>query len=215
MTRLTLIIVQSLLAISLLLGAKISYATSLAEVQKRWAKANYELTDKDQIQAFQNIIADLDGQLQLQPNNAELLIWRGITKSTLAGAKGGLGALKIAKASRKDFEAALNINDLALQGSAYTSLGTLYGKVPGWPVGFGSDKKAKKHLLKALEINPNGIDPNYFYAEFLFDNKKYQQAKTFLLKAQQAPPRPSRPLADKGRQQEVQELISKVNKKIK
>ena len=50
-----------------------------------------------------------------------------------------------------------------------TSLGTLYYKVPGWPIGFGSDKKAREYLAKALDLNPTGIDPNYFMGEFLFD----------------------------------------------
>jgi hypothetical protein len=55
------------------------------------------------------------------------------------------------------------IDPRALQGSAYTSLGSLYYQVPGWPIGFGDDKRAEAMLLKALEINPDGIDPNYFY----------------------------------------------------
>ena len=36
------------------------------------------------------------------------------------------------------------------RGSAYTSLGTLYFKVPGWPVGFGDEEKAEELLRKAL-----------------------------------------------------------------
>ncbi len=50
--------------------------------------------------------------------------------STYAGAKGGLGALSLAKKSRAVLESALMIDDQALQGSAYTSLGALYAKVP-------------------------------------------------------------------------------------
>ncbi len=101
------------------------------------------------------------------PTAAEAYIWRGIIQSSYAGAKGGIGALSVAEASKADLEKALQLNAQALQGSAYTSLGVLYAKVPGWPIGFGSDKKAAQLLQKALEINPQGIDPNYFYAEFL------------------------------------------------
>ena len=47
-----------------------------------------------------------------------------------------------------------------LDGSAYNSLGVLYYKVPGWPVGFGDKAKARELLQKALAINPKGIDAN-------------------------------------------------------
>jgi hypothetical protein len=41
---------------------------------------------------------------------------------------------------------------------AYTSLGALY-KVPDWPIGFGSGKKAKD-LDRAVAIAPESIDVN-------------------------------------------------------
>jgi Tfp pilus assembly protein PilF len=75
----------------------------------------------------------------------------------------------------KDAKKPLEIDESALNGSAYASLGTLYHKVPGWPLGFGDDDTAKEMLEKAMLINPNGIDSNYFYGEFLFDEKKYIQ----------------------------------------
>ena len=90
-----------------------------------------------------------------------------------------------------------------LDGSAFTSLGSLYYKVPGWPIGFGDDDKAEEMLKKALAINPTGIDPNYFYGDFLAQDGRQSEAIVYLKKAQQAAPRSQRPLADKGRQQEI------------
>ncbi|MEC8374887.1 MAG: tetratricopeptide repeat protein, partial [Pseudomonadota bacterium] len=101
----------------------------------------------------------------------------------------------------------------ALAGSAMTSLGVLYHKLPGWPISFGNDKKAEKLLKHALEINPNGIDPNYFYAEFLYDNGEYAQARIYANKAKQAPARAERPLADLGRRQEISRLEAKLAQK--
>lgn len=143
-----------------------------------------------------------------------MLIWRGIIKSSLAGAKGGLSALKLAKDSRHDLEKALGQDDKALEGSAYTSLGTLYHKVPGWPIGFGDDKRARELLLTALRINPQGIDPNYFYGEYLYDERNYELAHKHLRIAQQAAPRPGRALADANRQKEIAELLHKVDSKL-
>lgn len=57
---------------------------------------------------------------------------------------------------------------------------------------------------KALAVNPDGIDANYFYADFLYEDGRKLEAIEYFKKAQQATPRPDRPLADKGRQQEIQ-----------
>ncbi|MFP5325747.1 MAG: hypothetical protein ACLGH2_14030, partial [Gammaproteobacteria bacterium] len=62
---------------------------------------------------------------------------------------------------------------------------------------------------KALAINPAGIDPNFFYGEFLLENDKAENALPYLQKALQAPDRPGRSLADKGRREEVRQLMQK------
>jgi len=183
-------------------------------LQQRWAEVNYQLEGKTQITAFEELVAEADRLTAANPDSAPAWIWSGIVKSSFAGAKGGLGAMKLAKASRSDLERAMQIDPNALQGSAYTSLGTLYFKVPGWPVGFGDEEKAEELLKKALTINPDGIDPNYFYGDFLFEQKRYDEAEQALLKAQQAPKRPDRPLADAGRQEEIQVALLKVREKL-
>jgi len=184
------------------------------QLQKRWAEVNYSLKDKAQKEAFDELVIQADKATESYPDSAEVLIWSGIVKSSYAGAKGGLGALSLAKASKADLEKAMTINDKALSGSAYTSLGTLYFKVPGWPLGFGKDKKAKELLEKALTINPDGIDSNYFYAEYLADQRLYGEAEKYLLKAQKAPTRPDRPVADKGRHDDIEVSLEKVRAKL-
>jgi tetratricopeptide (TPR) repeat protein len=115
----------------------------LADLQQRWAVANYALHDKPRVAALELLVQDAEAVTGRYPQRAEGWIWSGIIRSTLAGAKGGLGALGIAKAAKRDLERAIELDPAALDGSAYTSLGTLYSKVPGWPVGFGNEKKAK------------------------------------------------------------------------
>lgn len=204
----------------LLLTALISFSAAadvmqgVASVQKDWAEANYQLEDKAQKVAFEQLLLKADALVKANPQSAEALIWRGIINSSYAGIKGGLGALSLAKNARADFEQAMKINDKALQGSAYTSLGTLYFKVPGWPLGFGDDDEAEKLLKKALTINPDGIDSNYFFGTFLLDQQDYKQAEQYLLKAQKAPARPDRPLADKGRQEEIEQALQQVHNQM-
>ena len=100
------------------------------------------------------------------------------------------------------------IDELAMQGSAYTSLGALYYQVPGWPIAFGNDKKARKFLEKAVSLNPDGIDSNYFYGDFLLQQKEYVAAKIAFEKALAAPDRPGRALADSGRREEIRSRLA-------
>ena len=211
-------LIKVLASVAILLSSEIVMADvqqDVAQLQKRWAEVNYTLKNKAQKEAFEALIVQADKVISTYPDAAETWIWRGIIKSSYAGAKGGLGAMSLAKASKADLEKAMTLNDMALSGSAYTSLGTLYFKVPGWPIGFGDDDKAKELLEKALTINPDGIDSNYFYAEFLADQHLYQKAEQYLLKAQQASPRPDRPLADKGRRDEITVSLHKIHTQLK
>jgi tetratricopeptide (TPR) repeat protein len=192
-----------------------AFDAQLLSIQQAWAKANYETPAGDaRAQAFEALEKRAEQFTQQHPTRAEALIWEGIIESSYAGAKGGLGALGLAKEARGNLEKALEIDPAALDGSAYTSLGTLYARVPGFPVGFGDDDKARKLLQKALELNPNGIDPNYFYADFLYEEGKYADALKYLERAAKAPPRPGREAADKGRHAEIDALAAKVKAKM-
>ena len=125
-------------------------ATSpLKILQHQWAHINYELDDAEKEKAFVALINTAKSFVKAEPNNPELLIWQGIIQSSTAGAKGGLGALDYAKDARKSFEHAMRLDENALSGSAMTSLGVLYHKLPGWPISFGNDKKAEKLLKHA------------------------------------------------------------------
>ena len=112
-------------------------SSAVRHLQTRWAQANYQSEGKDQLAAFEELVHDADLMTANNPESAELWIWSGIIKSTYAGVKGGLGALGLAKKAKADLEKAMTIDADALDGSIYTSLGTLYANVPGWPIGFG------------------------------------------------------------------------------
>jgi len=186
----------------------------IRQLQHEWAVIKYQTAESEQEKLYEALAAKAGSVAARYPDNAEPLIWQGIILSTWAGAKGGLGALSLAKESRKQLEAAIAIDPDALQGSAYTSLGTLYFKVPGWPIGFGDTEKAEELLKQALVINPDGIDPNFFYGEFLLEEDRYAESVAALNKALQAAPRPDRPIADAGRKAEIQEVLAKARKHL-
>lgn len=209
---------QSCLVTAALLASVPSMAgqfeDTLLDIQHRWAEANYETSGKNQKKAFAALLENARAFAENHEDRAEALVWHGIVASTYAGVKGPFGAMSLAKEARDALLAAESLDPGVLDGSVYTSLGTLYSKVPGGIIGFGDKDLARDYFQKAINANPDGIDPNYFYAEYLFEQEEFEAAKSALLKAQQAPARPERPLADEGRQHEVAELLTQVNKSL-
>jgi tetratricopeptide (TPR) repeat protein len=188
---------------------------SIARLQSEWEQIKYRQPVDKQEQAFEALSKEAAQVRGEYPDRAEADIWYGIVVASHAGAKGGLGALSLVKDARAAFEKALARNPNALDGSAYTSLGSLYYQVPGWPIGFGDKDKAREYLGKALAINPRGIDANYFMGDFLFRNGEYDKARAALETALQAPPRPTRPLADEGRRKEIETLLGRIREKTR
>lgn len=189
-------------------------ADAVQALQQRWAEAKYAAEGAQQQQQFEALAADAARVKAASPDDPRALIWEGIILASYAGAKGGLGALSLCKSARADFEAALAIDPAAMDGSAYTSLGSLYYQVPGWPLGFGDDDKARELLRKGLEINPQGIDANYFYGDFLREQGDYAEAVPVLEKALAAPPRAGRELADQGRRAEIEQALAQAREHI-
>ncbi|MBU0655659.1 MAG: hypothetical protein KJ914_11095 [Gammaproteobacteria bacterium] len=182
----------------------------LLNIQREWGRINYQVSGKDaKLQAIHELEKSAAQLSAANPNRAEPMIWEGIILSTDAGIVKSMSALGIVKKAKGLLEKAIQTNPDALDGSAQASLGVLYYQVPGWPVSFGDDKKAEKYLQDALKINPNGIDPNYFYGDFLLKAKRYDEAVPYLTKALQAPARPNRPVADAGRRAEVKQALAK------
>ncbi|MGA3798551.1 hypothetical protein PS726_00601 [Pseudomonas fluorescens] len=183
-------------------------------IQQSWAHIQYELPEGQRTAAFETLAAQASSFKQERQTVAEAWIWSGIVTSSWAGAQGGLGALSKVKDAKADLEKALTLDPKALQGSAYTSLGALYDRVPGWPIGFGDSDKAEQLLKLALQMNPNGIDSLYFWGDHLYRQKRYVEARAALQKALLAAPRPGRESADAGRRKEIETLLVDVNKQL-
>ncbi len=197
------------LALSLTGPVMASGPTELAAIQSEWAHIKYQLPQKGRGAAFETL-AERAHRLSAGGKEASPLVWEAIIKASLAGEKGAMGgALGYVKEAKALLEQAEAIEPNALDGSVYTSLGSLYYQVPGWPVGFGDKKKARAYLEQGLKVNPNGIDANYFYGDFLLTQDDYPGALKAFEKALAAAPRPGRELADAGRRKEIEEGMAK------
>lgn len=197
-------------AATLAQNADSGLSQAVRDIAHEWAHANYEIPDKDKDQALSRLEKKEDAVIRRYPGHAEPVVWKAITLATQASVKGGFSALSLARRARELLIRAAKIDPNALNGTIYTTLGTLYFKVPGWPLGFGDDHKAGILLKKGLEINPTGMEANYFYGAYLFHEGQYQEALDVLHKALNAPDRPDRPVTDKGRRRETRRLIAKV-----
>jgi tetratricopeptide (TPR) repeat protein len=185
---------------------------AVAELQRDWEVVRYQTPAAEREKRFESLVAKAHQTSTSFAGRAEPLVWEGIIVSSLAGEKGGLGALGLAKQAKALYEQAMQIDARALDGSALNSLGVLYYKVPGWPLAYGDKAKAATLLQQALAINPQGIDPNYFYGEYLVETDHADQAVPYLERALQAPPRPGRQIADTGRREEVRALLAKLKR---
>jgi tetratricopeptide (TPR) repeat protein len=206
-----------LAAIALLAGAPAfadDFGDGLTAVQNEWAVAKYQTTEKAaRSDAFVALLKHADEFSAQYPDRAEALAWQGIILSTYAGEVGAMSAMKYAKAARTALERAEVLDGPALAGGVYASLGALYSKVPGGFIGFGDDELAAEYFQKALAVDRDNIDNNYFYGEFLLDQGDYAGARAALEHALAAPPVTDRPLFDSGRRAEIRSLLAVVSAK--
>ncbi len=186
----------------------------IRSIQKEWAEIKYRAPDSEKAEKLKVLVKKAKTLSARFPKNAEPLIWEAISLGTYAGAVGGLESLfeslPAIKEAKVALEKAMKIDPKALKGAAVTSMGSFYYQVPGWPIAYGDKEKARELLKKGLSLNPTGIDANYFYGDFLFEQGEYKKAADVLNKALHAPARSGRALADEGRKEEASQKLKAV-----
>ncbi len=167
-------------------------------IELQWEHIKFEESGSPHQFAHIDALAKFAANLTAEyPGHVEPLIWEGIVTSEEAGMASTMSALGYAKRARAMLEQAYAKDPAALDAGAPTSLGVLYSRVPGWPIGFGDKDKARQLLVKAVSLAPNGMDANYFYADFLMSQHEYAAAYKILKHALTLPPQKDRPLWDK------------------
>jgi tetratricopeptide (TPR) repeat protein len=195
-------------------AADAAFDGELAAIQRDWDAAKYATPDKHARAAALESLADRAAKLRsANPQRVEAATWEGIVLSTYAGEVSPFSAMKYAKAALEALERAERMNPAALHGGVYASLGALYSKVPGGFMGFGDDGRAAAYFQKALAVDADNLDNNFFYGEFLLDQGAYAQAATVLNHALEAPAVEARPVFDAGRRAEIRELLAVAQRK--
>jgi tetratricopeptide (TPR) repeat protein len=176
---------------------------SLQGIEEQWASIYYKMPKQKRGTEYRRLLERTINLSKQHPKNAEPIIWEAIVKATNADHQDAVSALKAIHESRDLLLKAIEINPQALNGSAYVTLGTLYYLTPKWPIGFGDEETAQKMLQTALEINPNGIDSNYFYGDFLLSNNKLNEAEKYFKRAIAIPARAEQLYADNQLKEEA------------
>lgn len=173
-----------------------------------WAHIVYEVRGSSTQTKALDALAKQAAQLVARyPGKAEPLLWQGIVTSEQANRANIFHKLSLATKARDIIARAYAIDPHAAKGGAAMSLGVLYYKVPGSPIGFGDKDKAKRLLKEGLAQDPAGLDSNYFYGDYLLDQGDKPGARAFLQKALRAPHDAARPVWDAGRRREIQALL--------
>ena len=188
---------------------------AILQLALNWEHVKFEVTDKDLQEKQMAALADRAGSIvQQYPGRAEAAIWQAIIISEQASMASENGspfkALGFAKRAREILEPIAKRYPAVLDAGAPTSLGVLYSRVPGFPIAFGDKTKARALLQEAIKFAPDGLDANYFYGDFLYNEHEYPAAEQVFEHALSLPQHPERPIWDKSRRLVMQEDLEKM-----
>jgi tetratricopeptide (TPR) repeat protein len=182
----------------------------IKRLASEWAHIKYQVKDREeQLKQIDALAKEAAVVVDRNPGNVEPLLWDGIITSEEAAMASLIHKLGLATSARKLFERAEEIDGPGPKGAVAMSLGVIYYRVPRFPMGFGDIDKARHYLETAIALDPNGLDANYFYGDFLLKRGEVEKGKATLTHALEAPPDTDRPVWDAGRRAEVRALLAK------
>ncbi len=205
------VVLAALIAMALPAAASAGMPEDVKFINDNWARISYQMNGSShQTAALDQLARQADQVVARYPGQADPLLWQGIVVSEQANRANFFHKLGLATRARDILARAYALNPRAGNGGAAMSLGVLYYKVPGSPIGFGDSARARQLLQQALALDPNGLDANYFWGDYLYDQGDKVGSKAALLKALRAAHDPSRTVWDAGRRREVQALLAKI-----
>lgn len=178
-------------------------ARSLQAIETEWAAIYYTLPKSQQVAAYNALLSKANDLAEQFPKNSEPPFWQAVILLARAEKQDAFSALNAIHLARDLLQEAIKINPKTANGSAYVTLATLYYMAPSWPIAFGDTEKAEQLFQAALNINPNGIDTNYFYGDFLLTHNRSDEAQKYFDKALAIPSRKEQLFADDKLKDEV------------
>jgi tetratricopeptide (TPR) repeat protein len=200
--------------VALLLLANSCFADNLQQamqsLETEWSSVYYQLPEQQKSTAFPVLLDKASALVKQYPLQAEPYYWQAVVLATYAAHQDPIPALRSIHEARDLLLQTLKLDAGVLKGAAYVTLGTLYYRVPKWPIAFGDNDKAKAMLEMALTLNPNGIDANYYYGDFLLSTNEPDKAERYLLKAAQTQLMANQSEADRHLKEEAAIALKKI-----
>jgi tetratricopeptide (TPR) repeat protein len=201
-------------ALLMMWGSNVRADDTINVIENRWSEIRYAIKDRGaQLAAIKDLRTQI-AALNEQQASADVLAWHALVLLLEADTRQSTASLGLAKHARNLLEEAAKIDTGVAGVLIHTTLGALYHEIPGWPIGFHDDGKARANFARALEIDAHHMDANYFYGDYLVQKRKYSEALPYLEKALTAPIRPDHVPYDTGRRAEVEESLALARQKL-
>ncbi|PMR73757.1 hypothetical protein [Billgrantia endophytica] len=192
------------------LSGAVAWEGDVEVLKQRWEQITTRQAEGERRRALQSLADEAESLVEANAGEAQPLIWYGIIEASHARERSGLGALGSARNARGALERAIELDPEGGNGSAYVTLGALYDRAPGRPVGFGNSATAEQMFQRALEIRPDGIDVNFYFASFLEDEGRQDEARDHARRAVDGTARPDREISDEALREEARALLSQL-----
>ncbi len=196
----------TIVAVLLLMSSALSANNIMPEIntiESQWAQIYYSQNSKQKKENYPVLLNKIQSLSGEYPEAIEPKIWEALVIATNAEFESPFSALGSIKRAKKILEETIQKKPTALDGAAFVILGTLYYMTPGWPISFGDQDRAEQLLKRGLKINPESIDSNYFYADYLLSKNKISDAQRYFKLAINSPSRPEQQFADEQLKKEA------------
>lgn len=154
--------------------------------------------------------------IKAYPKNEAILMWYIANFSKYGESLGVINSAKNGLADKVKLytEKLIALNPKFNDGAGYKILGVINYKVPHIPLmlTWPSKIKAEEYLKKALAVNPKSISNLYYYAEFLSEVKRKEEAKIILKIVIDTPPRKTNLIEDMYDINQARRLLEKLEK---
>lgn len=153
-------------------------SAALAELSRlKFMQAQLESDKERRVQLFENAIETADQALALNANDVRGLFWKAAAMGKVAEDSGIINALRMLRPMESMLLKVIELDEHYENAGAHRALGRMYHQLPGFPISFGSNRKALMHLKRAHELFPRDVITRAFYAELLYDSGRKAEAR--------------------------------------
>ena len=178
-------------------------------IEAEWASIYFSSEINDKESAYSRLLYRTTELAKQTPDSPELIFWQATIIASRAEHQNSIEALAAIHKAQDLLLKSISMKPDTLDGSALITLGTLYYQAPGWPIAFGDDRKAEQYLRKGLQINPLGIESNFYYGQYLLAKDQPEQAIEYFKTALKGPVRKEQKFADFSLKEKIKEIMAK------